>query len=122
MKHRLLFLIILCSTTIYAQSSKVEIHNALFNKLYQTAAIQNVMNFDKVVILENTSPRLKMNCGLFSAENKKRFLIRTYEYMFLRTIKPYIIIDEVEYIIKTLNVRIIFRNNSIDMVEIDNLK
>lgn len=114
MKYKLLLLAILCITMTYAQSSKVEIHNTLFDKLYQTTANQ-------VTILENANPCLKMDCSLFSDENKKRFLIQTYEDMFSRGIKFYIILDEVDYIKKTLNVRIKFRGRSTDM-KTDNFK
>ena len=122
MKYTLLSFAILCSTIIYAQSSKVDVHNALFDKLYETTAIQSAINFDEIAILENANPCLKMDCSLFSDENKKRFLIRTYEDMFLRVMKSsYIIVDKVDYIKKTLNVRIIFRDSSADM-KTDNFK
>ena len=121
MKYTLLSFAILCSTIIYAQSSKVDVHNALFDKLYETTAIQSAINFDEIAILENANPCLKMDCSLFSDENKKRFLIRTYEDMFLRGMKSYVIVEEVDYITKTLNVRIIFRDSSADM-KTDNFK
>ena len=114
MKYTLLFLAILCTTITYAQSSKAAVHNALFDKLYQSKEVQSFMMSGKVQILKDANPCGKMDCALFSNQNKKRFPIWDSRELFTREIKSYIIVNEINYTQKMMKVSVKFQGDLMD--------
>ncbi|MFT6148450.1 MAG: hypothetical protein ACJAUH_001132 [Saprospiraceae bacterium] len=68
----------------------------------------------KVQILKDVNPCEKMDCNLFSNQNKKRFPIWDSQELFMRKVKNYIIVNEIDYTQKTLKVSVKFQGDLMD--------
>lgn len=113
MKHLIILVTICCCSNIYAQD-KVDIHNALFSKLYNTPEVIKLKKkglSEEATILKTENLCDLINCNLFSTQNQHNFPIRDYEDMFVAVRKHYMVVEKIDYDKKhyrfTLNLKVV---------------
>lgn len=113
MKNLIILTAICCVSNIYAQD-KMDIHNQLFTKLYNTPEVTKLkkkgLSYEATILKEDALCD-KINCALFSKQNQNNFPIRDYEDMFVVGRKHYIVVEKIDYEKKTLSVYVKFKGS-----------